>query len=112
MTHDTQMSINLLINQSMTYRRMFHLAYTGRLPRYALGRHADLVALVEQHREILADVHRSITGNGLLTIHTDPDFDLLLSGCWSCMKSQRRFDEVVDDFVRSLADLLEQVGSN
>ncbi len=110
--HDTQMSINLLINQSTLYRRMFHLAFTGQLPRYAMSRHADLVALVEHYREDLADVHRSITGNGLLTIHTDEDFTLLVGGAWSCMKSQRRFDALVDDFVRSLADLLEQVGSN
>lgn len=103
MTLDLQMNINMLINQSQTYRRFFHLAYTGRLPRYAVSRHADLVALVEQYREQLADVHRSITGNGLLTIHTDPDFDLLLSGGWSCMKSQRRFDALIDDFVRSLS---------
>lgn len=103
MTLDLQMNINMLINQSQTYRRLFHLAFTSQLPRYAMSRHADLVALVEQYREDLADVHRSITGNGLLTIHTDPDFDLLLSGGWSCMKSQRRFDEVVDDFVRSLS---------
>ncbi|EFN9585653.1 hypothetical protein D3K83_26590 [Escherichia coli] len=107
--HDQKMTINLLINQSTLYRRVFHLAFTGQLPRYAMSRHADLVALVEQYREQLADVHRSITGNGLLTIHTDPDFDLLLSGGWSCMKSQRRFDEVVDDFVTRLSEL---VGSN
>ncbi|MCN0132339.1 hypothetical protein M8811_23320 [Escherichia coli] len=107
--HDQKMTINLLINQSTLYRRVFHLAFTGQLPRYAMSRHADLVALVEQNRDQLADVHRSITGNGLLTIYTDPDFDLLLSGGWSCMKSQRRFDEVVDDFVTRLSEL---VGSN
>lgn len=107
--HDQQMSINHLINQSTLYRRMFHLAFTGQLPRYAMSRHADLVALVEHYRELLADVHRSITGNGLLTIHTDEDFTLLVGGAWSCMKSQRRFDEVVDDFVTRLSEL---VGSN
>ncbi|MFX0891718.1 hypothetical protein ABEL70_23845 [Escherichia coli] len=110
--HDQQMSINHLINQSTLYRRMFHLAFTGQLPRYAMSRHADLVSLVEHYRELLADVHNSITGNGLLTIHTDEDFNLFAGGEWSCMKSQRRFDALVDDFVRSLAGLLEQVGSN
>lgn len=112
MTQDTKMNINMLINQSQTYRKFFHLAYTGQLPRYALTRHADLVGLVERYREQLADVHRSITGNGLLTIHVDADFTLLVGGAWSCMKSQRRFDALVDDFVRSLAGLLEQMRSN
>ncbi|MCW1141395.1 hypothetical protein OKC80_24180 [Escherichia coli] len=97
-----------LINQTTSYRRVFHLAYTGRLPRYSQVRHSGLVTLVEQHREILADVHRNLTGSGKLAFHPDPDFDLLAGGAWSCWEEQYWFDASLDHLYNTLANILNR----
>ncbi len=97
-----------LINQSTNYRRFFHLTYTGQLPLYSLTRHADFVSLVEQNRDILADIHNNLTGNSKLTFHTDPDFTLLVGGAWSCWAEQYWFDASLDHFCNLLAGILEQ----
>lgn len=101
-----------LINQTTNYRRFFHLAYTGRLPRYSQVRHSDFVTLVEQHRELLADIYRNLTGSGKLAFHPDTDFDLLVSGAWSCWEEQYWFDASLDHFRNMLAALLPESDSN
>lgn len=97
-----------LINQTINYRRFFHLAYTSQLPRYALGRHSDFVKLVGQYREDLADIHNNLTGAGKLAFHPDPDFDLLVGGAWSCWAEQYWFDASLDHFSNMLAALLPE----
>lgn len=108
MSSDLQTNIKLLINRSTNYRRFFHLAYTGRLPRYSQVRHSGLVTLVEQHREILADVYRNLTSSGKLAFHPDTDFDLMVGGAWSCWEEQYWFDASLDHLCNMLAALLPE----